>query len=84
MCRTWGSNSGPLACQAGTLPIELPRLIMYVVCMYMYVYMCVCVCVKISSLKPLGQLKPGYVYNDYTSRTPECVTDMIHELGGKV
>ena len=25
MCRTWGSNSGPLACQANTLPIELPR-----------------------------------------------------------
>ena len=25
MCRTWGSNSGPLACQADTLPIELPR-----------------------------------------------------------
>ena len=25
MCRTWGSNSGPLACQAETLPIELPR-----------------------------------------------------------
>ena len=26
MCRTWGSNSGPLACQANSLPIELPRL----------------------------------------------------------
>ena len=25
MCRTWGSNSGPLACQANKLPIELPR-----------------------------------------------------------
>ena len=25
MCRTWGSNSGPLACQADSLPIELPR-----------------------------------------------------------
>ena len=25
MCRTWGSNSGLLACQAETLPIELPR-----------------------------------------------------------
>ena len=25
MCRTWGSNSGPLACQANTLPIEPPR-----------------------------------------------------------
>ena len=25
MCRMWGSNSGPLACQADTLPIELPR-----------------------------------------------------------
>ena len=25
MCRAWGSNSGPLACQANTLPIELPR-----------------------------------------------------------
>ena len=25
MCRTWGSNSGPLACQADMLPIELPR-----------------------------------------------------------
>ena len=25
MCRTWGSNLGPLACQANTLPIELPR-----------------------------------------------------------
>ena len=25
MCRAWGSNSGPLACQADTLPIELPR-----------------------------------------------------------
>ena len=24
-CRTWGSNSGPLACQADTLPIELLR-----------------------------------------------------------
>ena len=24
MCWTWGSNSGPLACQADTLPIELP------------------------------------------------------------
>ena len=24
-CRTWGSNSGPLPCQADTLPIELPR-----------------------------------------------------------
>ena len=26
MCWTWGSNSGLLACQADTLPIELPRL----------------------------------------------------------
>ena len=25
MCRTWGSNSGPLACQANSLPFELPR-----------------------------------------------------------
>ena len=25
MCRTWGSNSGLLACQADMLPIELPR-----------------------------------------------------------
>ena len=25
MCRAWGSNSWPLACQAETLPIELPR-----------------------------------------------------------
>ena len=25
MCRTWGSNSGLLACQANSLPIELPR-----------------------------------------------------------
>ena len=25
MCRTLGSNSGPLACQANSLPIELPR-----------------------------------------------------------
>ena len=25
MFRTWGSNSGLLACQADTLPIELPR-----------------------------------------------------------
>ena len=25
MCRTWGSNSEPLACQANTLPIKLPR-----------------------------------------------------------
>ena len=25
MCRTWGSNTGPLACQANSLPIELPR-----------------------------------------------------------
>ena len=24
MCRTWGSNSGPLSCQADTLRIELP------------------------------------------------------------
>ena len=24
MCRTWGSNSGPLACQANSLPIEPP------------------------------------------------------------
>ena len=29
MCRTWGSNSGPLACQADTLPIELPRPALY-------------------------------------------------------
>ena len=28
MCRTWGSNSGPLACQADTLPIELPRSVL--------------------------------------------------------
>ena len=48
---------------------------MYVVCMYM------CVCVQISSLKPLDQLKPGYVYNNYTSHTPGCVTDMVNELG---
>ena len=25
MCRTWGSNLGPLACQANSPPIELPR-----------------------------------------------------------
>ena len=25
MCRTWGTNSGPLACQANSLPIELSR-----------------------------------------------------------
>ena len=34
MCRMWGSNSGPLACQADTLPIELPRP---AVCMCVYV-----------------------------------------------
>ena len=28
VCRTWGSNSGPLACQANSLPIELPRPVM--------------------------------------------------------
>ena len=27
--RTWGSNSGPLACQTDALPIELPRLAIY-------------------------------------------------------
>ena len=31
MCRTWGSNSGPLACQANSLPIELPRLMFWYV-----------------------------------------------------
>ena len=51
------------------------------VCVYVCVCVCVCVCVKISSLKPLGQLKPGYVYNDYTSHTPGYVTDMVNELG---
>ena len=25
MCRTWGSNSGPLACQVNSLPIEIPH-----------------------------------------------------------
>ena len=25
ICMTWGLNSGPLACQADALPIELPR-----------------------------------------------------------
>ena len=25
MCRTWGLNSGPLACQANSLPIEQPH-----------------------------------------------------------
>ena len=56
---------------------------MYVWCMYVHVCVCVCVCVcvQISSLKPLGQLKAGYVYNDYTSCTPGCVTDMVNELG---
>ena len=29
MCRTWGSNSGPLACQANSLPIELPCPVSY-------------------------------------------------------
>ena len=29
MCRTWGSNSGPLACQANSLPIELPRPVLF-------------------------------------------------------
>ena len=53
---------------------------MYIVCMY-YVCMYICVCVQIPSLNPLGQLKPGYVYNDYSSRTPGCVTDMVSELG---
>ena len=32
MCRTWGSNSGPLACQTNSLPIELPRPV--VLCEY--------------------------------------------------
>ena len=31
MCRTLGSNSGPLACQANTLPIELPRPVRFCV-----------------------------------------------------
>ena len=29
MCRTWGSNSGPLACQATSLPIELPSPVFF-------------------------------------------------------
>ena len=29
MCTAWGSNSGRLACQADTLPIELPRYISF-------------------------------------------------------
>ena len=29
MCRTWGTNSRPLACQADTLPIELPHPAVY-------------------------------------------------------
>ena len=32
MCRTWGSNSRPLACQADTLPIELPRPVNSIIC----------------------------------------------------
>ena len=43
--------------------------------------MYVCICVQISSLKPLCQLNPGYVYNDYTSPTPGCAIDMVNELG---
>ena len=33
--------------------------------------MCVCVCVQISSLKPLGQLKPNFMWN-------------LHRIGSKV
>ena len=29
MCRTWASNLGPLACQADSLPIELPHPVAY-------------------------------------------------------
>ena len=43
MCRTWGSNSGPLACQANSLPIELPRLVMLLrVLPGLKVYECQC------------------------------------------
>ena len=33
------------------------------VCLYVCVRVCVCVCVQISSLKPLGQLKPNFMWN---------------------
>ena len=36
MCRTWGSNSGPLACQANILPIELPRPVIIIVFCHVY------------------------------------------------
>ena len=32
MCRTWGLNSGPLACQVNTLPIELLRPVKFRLC----------------------------------------------------
>ena len=35
------------------------------VCVRACVRACVCVCVKISSLKPLGQLKPNIMWNPH-------------------
>ena len=34
MCRTWGSNAGPLACQANTLPIEIPHSAPRLTCVF--------------------------------------------------
>ena len=35
----------------------------------------------IKALEQVQRRAARYVYNDYTSRTPGCVTDMINELG---
>ena len=46
MCRTWGSNSGPLACQADSLSIELPRPVEEET---VIVHCCYCTCGATSS-----------------------------------
>ena len=58
MCRTWGSNSGPLACQADTLPIELQSYAIWPLSIpspkYMYLKAkdCPC-CMKLFFLRPI-------------------------------
>ena len=78
MCRMWGSNSGPLACQAYMLPIKLPHPAKFKLFVFINYFLCVTLSKKVVCLSVYpDSLRLGFLQESIPAQRPHLKASLV-------